>query len=56
MGILLEQDVPLPDALRLSAAGRDARLARGSIQVAEDVESGQVLYESMSEQGQFPPA
>jgi type II secretory pathway component PulF len=55
MGILLEQKVPLPDALRLSAAGtHDASLAQGSMQVAEDVEKGRVLYESMSEHRQFP--
>jgi len=55
MGILLEQQVPLPDALRLSAAGScDAGLAHGSLQVADDVEKGRVLYESMSEHRQFP--
>jgi type II secretory pathway component PulF len=55
MGLLLDQQVPLPDALRLSAAGlRDSNLARGCEQVAEDVERGQVLYESLSKHRPFP--
>jgi type II secretory pathway component PulF len=55
MSILLDQQVPLPDALRLSASGsRDSGLARGSREVAEDVEKGRVLYESMAEHRQFP--
>lgn len=55
MGLLLEQEVALPDALRLSAAGvRDANLARACCGVAADVEKGQVLYESMASRRQFP--
>lgn len=55
MGLLLEQQVALPDALRLSAAGVcDANLAHGCQSVAEDVEKGMVLYESMAAHRQFP--
>jgi type II secretory pathway component PulF len=55
MGLLLEQKVTLPDALRLSAAGlRDAGLARGCRDVADDVERGRVLGESMAARRQFP--
>jgi type II secretory pathway component PulF len=55
MGMLLEQQVALPDALRLTAAGsRDVNLARGCRQVADDVERGQVLYEGMAARRQFP--
>jgi len=55
MCLLLEQRVPLPDALRLTAAGlRDADLARGCRQVAGEVEAGRPLYESMAARRQFP--
>ncbi len=55
MALLLEQQVPLPDALRLTAAGlHDPNLARGCRRVAEDVERGQPLYESMDRRRQFP--
>jgi type II secretory pathway component PulF len=55
MAMLLDQRVPLPDALRLTAAGlHDSDLAHGCRQVAADVESGRVLYESMAAQRQFP--
>jgi type II secretory pathway component PulF len=55
MCLLLEQRVPLPDALRLTAAGlRDADLARACRQVAGDVEAGRPLYESMAARRQFP--
>jgi general secretion pathway protein F len=55
MGLLLEQKVTLPDALRLSAAGvRDASLARGCLGVADDVERGRALGESMAVRRQFP--
>ena len=41
MGLLMEQQVPLPDALRLTAAGlRDANLARGCCRAADDTENG----------------
>ncbi len=55
MALLLEQDVPLPDALRLAAAGlHDADLAHGCRRLAEDVDSGRALYESMAARRQFP--
>jgi type II secretory pathway component PulF len=55
MGMLLDQRVALPDALRLTAAGsRDANLARGCRRVADDVEQGRLLYESMAARRQFP--
>jgi type II secretory pathway component PulF len=55
MGLLLDQQVPLPDALRLTAAGlRDANLARGCRGLADDVAKGRVLYESMAAHRQFP--
>jgi type II secretory pathway component PulF len=57
MGLLLEQRVPLPDALRLTSDGlRDADLAWGCRRVADDVENGQVLYERMAAMPQFPPS
>jgi type II secretory pathway component PulF len=55
MGLLLEQQVSLPDALRLTAAGlRDARLAQGCCGAANDVESGRSLGESLAARRQFP--
>jgi type II secretory pathway component PulF len=55
MGLLLEQQVPLPDALRLAAAGlRDARLAQGCAGVADDVARGRSLSESLAARRQFP--
>jgi len=57
MGLLLEQQVPLPDALRLSADGlRDSDLASGCRRVADEVDGGRALYESMAAQRQFPPS
>jgi general secretion pathway protein F len=55
MGLLLEQEVPLPDALRVTAAGlRDANLARECCRTAEDVEKGRPLDESLAARRQFP--
>jgi type II secretory pathway component PulF len=55
MGLLTEQDVPLPDALRLTAGGlRDSRLALGCLETAEDVENGWPLAETMARKRQFP--
>ena len=55
MGLLLEQRVPLPDALRLTADGlRDPDLAYGCRRVADEVDGGRVLYESMAGRPQFP--
>jgi len=57
MGLLLDQQVPLPDALRLTSDGlRDADLTWGCRRVAEDVENGQMLYERMAAMRQFPPS
>jgi type II secretory pathway component PulF len=55
MGLLLEQEVSLPDALRVTAAGlRNANLAQGCRGVADDVENGHILYQSMAARRQFP--
>ena len=57
MAMLLEQRVALPDALRLTAAGvHDSYLAQGCRQVAEEVEAGRPLAESMAARPQFPPS
>ncbi len=55
MGVLLEQEVPLPEALRLSAAGlRNPYLAEACRQVARGVESGRPLAECLASNRQFP--
>jgi type II secretory pathway component PulF len=55
MSLLTGQRVPLPDALRLASAGlRDANLALGCRRVAEDVDNGLPLVESMAAKRQFP--
>ncbi len=55
MGLLLEQEVSLPDALRLAAAGlRDANLARGCRRAAADAENGRPLDECLAARRQFP--
>jgi type II secretory pathway component PulF len=55
MGLLLDQQVPLPDALRLCAAGvRAGNLAEQCRAVAGEVELGRVFDESMAEQRHFP--
>jgi len=57
MAVLLEQEVPLPEALRLSAAGvRDAYLAEGCRWVADGVEAGRPLAECLTSQRRFPPS
>lgn len=57
MALLLGQQVPLPETLRLTAEGLgDAELARACRQVAEEVESGWGLAESLSGRRQFPPS
>jgi general secretion pathway protein F len=54
--VLLEQQVPLPEALRLAAAGaHDSYLAQGCRRVAAEVEAGRPLAESMAARPQFPP-
>ncbi len=55
MGLFLDQQVPLPDALRLTAAGLpDANLARSCNRVANSVEKGGALDEGLASQQQFP--
>lgn len=55
MALLLEQQVPLPDALRLTGVGLpDANLARSCDRVADDVEKGGSLGESMAAHPPFP--
>ncbi len=55
MGLLLEQEVSLPDALRVTAVGlRDANLARECCRVADDTEKGRPLDESLAARRQFP--
>jgi type II secretory pathway component PulF len=55
MGLLTEQRVPLPDALRLTSDGLcDASLASACCGVADEVSNGRVLYESMAARWQFP--
>ncbi len=55
ISVLLSQRVPLPEALRLAATGiPDAYLASGCRRVADEVESGRRLSESLTDQSQFP--
>ena len=55
IGVLLSQRVPLPEALRLAAAGvPDAYLAAGCRRVADEVESGRRLSASLTDRSQFP--
>jgi general secretion pathway protein F len=57
LGLLLEQRLPLPEALRLTAAGMgDADMAAGCRQAAADVENGLPLSESLVRGRQFPPS
>jgi len=55
MGMALEQRVPLPDAMRLTASGLgDAGLARDCLQAADEIEHGRPLDESLAARRQFP--
>jgi general secretion pathway protein F len=55
MGLLLGQQVPLPDALELASDGmRDGNLAAACRNVADEVGHGRVLYESLADRRQFP--
>lgn len=57
MGLLLDQQVPLPDALRLTAAAlRDVNLACGCQAAADDVQRGRSLCESLASRRTFPPS
>jgi general secretion pathway protein F len=56
MGLLLAQRVPLPEALRLTAAALPhAALAAGCRRAAAEVEAGRPLSASLAAQRQFPP-
>jgi len=53
--MLVELDTPLPDALRLTAAGvADQRLAIGCLDAADAVEGGRPLGDSLVAAGVFP--
>ena len=57
MALLLGQQVPLPSALRLTAAGlRESDLAAACREAAEEVEAGRSLSECLAEFWQFPPS
>jgi len=54
MGLLLGQQVPLPDALRLTSDGlRDGNMASACRGVADEVGNGRGLVESMADRPQF---
>jgi type II secretory pathway component PulF len=56
LGLLLEHRLPMPEALRLAGEGvQDAGLEAISRLVAEDVEDGKTLAESMARRRGFPP-
>ncbi|MEN6407142.1 MAG: type II secretion system F family protein [Thermoguttaceae bacterium] len=55
MGLLLDQGVPLPEALRLAGDGlRNTGLFGGCRRTASEVEQGRPLDESMTARRQFP--
>jgi type II secretory pathway component PulF len=55
MALLLERQMPVPEALRLAASSlRDVNLAGGCRRVADEVERGRPLDESMGARRQFP--
>jgi general secretion pathway protein F len=55
MGLLLDQEVPLPKALRLSGEGvGDPYLAKGCRRLARMVEDGNSLADSLPQVRQFP--
>jgi type IV pilus assembly protein PilC len=57
MGLLVEQGVPLPAALRLTAAGvHDAAIAAGCRRAAAAVEDGASLHETLASLRPFPPS
>ena len=56
LATLVEREVPLPEALRLSAAAvRDVRLAAGCQQLATRVSAGQRLSEAAQDVPSLPP-
>jgi len=57
MGLLLEQQIPMPVALRLCADGLSGRrLADHCLAVADEVERGRAVNESLAERSAFPPS
>ena len=55
MRLFVENQVPLPEALRLTAGSlRNADLAATCRAVAAEVEGGRVLSESLAGRSQFP--
>jgi type II secretory pathway component PulF len=55
LSLLLENHLPLPEALRLSGEGvQDTNVERACLRMAESVESGQSLARAMSERRLFP--
>ena len=56
MAMLLAQEIPLPRALRLTAAGlREADLSAACRGAADEVEGGRALSECLADFWQFPP-
>ena len=56
LALLLENNVPLPEALRLATAtAGEGRLARSSASVADDLEAGRSLEEALQRAPGFPP-
>jgi len=56
MGLMLSQQIPLPDALRFTADGlREADLAVACRRAARQIRDGQSLSESLFGYWQFPP-
>ncbi len=57
MALLLNHQVPLPDALRLTAAGlREADLSEACLRSADRVERGYSLADCVKDLWQFPPS
>jgi general secretion pathway protein F len=56
LALLLESDIPLPEALRLTGEGtEDAELEASCGRMAAQVESGRPLWDAMKAEGRFPP-
>jgi len=56
-GLLLEQQIPLPDAMRMTAEGiQDRDLSAACLRAAGRLRAGQPIGESLRASRQFPPA
>ncbi len=56
LAVLMDQGIPLPEALRLAADGtRDADMSQLSRQLAGDVEQGRMLSELIASSSRLPP-